>query len=107
MAELAEALDGRGRRRDALRAENERLAALGAPEDGGKVAAGPVQMRLDHLEGESGGGRRVEGVPAALEHCHPGRGREPVGRRDHPEGAAELRSRGEVVTTCEPYAALD
>ena len=33
--ELAEALDCRGGRRDPLRAEHDRLAALGAPEDSG------------------------------------------------------------------------
>ncbi len=95
VAERTEALDRRGGRRDPLRAQDERLAALGAPEDRGKIPAGAVQVRLDDLEGEAGGDRRVEGVPAALEHCHPCGGGEPVSRRDHPEGAPQLRSRRE------------
>ena len=95
MAELAEALDRRRRGRNPLRAEDERLAALGAPEHSGKISAGPVQVRLDDLQGEARGDGGVEGVPAALEHRHPGGGSEPVGRGDHAEGAAQLRSRRE------------
>ena len=95
MPELVEALDRRGRGRDALSAERERLTALRRPEHGGNLAAGPVQMRLDDLEDEAGGDGRVEGVAAALEHRHPGLRREPVRRRDHPEGAAKLGARGE------------
>src|SRR5437667_216639 len=50
MAYPAHALDRRGRGRDALRAEDERLAAFDGPEDGGQVAARPVQVRLDDLQ---------------------------------------------------------
>ena len=50
VSELAEAVDCRGRRGDPLRAEDERLLTLCAPEHDGEVAAGPVQVRLDHLE---------------------------------------------------------
>ena len=74
---------------------DERLAALGAPEHDGQVAAGPVQVRLDDLEREPGRDRGVEGVPAALEHRHAGGRREPVRRGDHPEGAAQLGARRE------------
>ena len=61
----------------------------------GQIAARPVQVRLDDLEREAGRDRGVERVAAALEHGHAGRRREPVGRRDHPEGAAQLRAGGE------------
>ena len=60
------------------------------PEDDRQVAAGAVQVRLDDLQREAGRDRGVERVAAALEHRHAGRGREPVRRRDHAEGAAQL-----------------
>src|SRR5439155_11438697 len=95
VTERAEAVDRRRSRRDALRAEDERLATFGAPEDRGQVAARPVRVRLDDLEREAGGDDGVEGVAAALEHGHPGCGGEPVGRGDHPERALQLGAGGE------------
>ena len=92
--EVVEALDRRGRRCDTLAAEREGLAAIDGPEERGDLATRPVQVRLHDLENEARRARRVEGVPAPLEHGHPGLGREPVRRRDHPEGAAELRAGG-------------
>ena len=91
VAELVVALDRRRAGRDALAAERNRLAAVDREEERRHLAAGPVQMRLDDLQRQAGGDRRVEGVAAALEHGHPGRGCEPVGRRDHAERAAQLR----------------
>ena len=91
----AEPLDRRRGRGDALPAERERLAALDRPEHRGHLAAGPVQVRLDDLQHEARRDGCIEGVAAALEHRHPGLGREPVRRRDHPEGAAQLRTGGE------------
>ncbi len=99
VAELVEALDRRRRRRDALPAQRERLAAIGRPEDGRHLAARPVQVRLDDLEHEARRDGGVEGVAAALEHGHPGLRREPVRRRDHPEGAAQLGARREHART--------
>ena len=93
--EVVEALDRRGRRCDTLAAERERLAAIDGPEERGHLATRPVQVRLHDLQHEAGRAGRVEGVPAPLEHGHPGLGREPVRRRDHPEGAAQLGPRGE------------
>ncbi len=89
VAARAESLDRRGRGRDALSAEDERPTGLGGPEDGGKITAGTVQVRLDDLQDEPGGARRVEGVPAALEHRHPRLAREPVCRSDRSEPAAQ------------------
>ena len=88
MAELVEALDRRRGGRHALAAERERLAALCRPEHGGHLTARPVQVRLDDLEHEARGDGCVERVASALEHGHAGLRREPVRRRDHPEGAA-------------------
>ena len=92
---LVEALDGRGRRCDALAADRDRLAAIDSPGDRGELASRPVQVRLDDLEHESRRAGGVERVPSPFEHRH-SRGRsEPVGRRDHPVGAAQLRPRRE------------
>ncbi len=104
MTALAKALDRRGARRDSLAADRERLAAIDAPHEGGQLAARPVQVRLDDLEDEPGRARGVECVATALEHGHPGRGREPVRRRDHPEGAAQLRTSGERQGRTTKYA---
>ena len=82
--------DRRRPRRRPLRAEHDRLVAPGRPEQRGQVAARAVQVRLDDLQRQPGGDRGVERVPAALEHRHAGRRREPVRRGDHAEGAAEL-----------------
>jgi len=72
MSERAIALDRRGRRGDALGAEDERLASPRAPEDRRKVAAGAVQVRLDDLQGQARGHGRIERVPPTLEDRHPG-----------------------------------
>jgi hypothetical protein len=90
VAERPEALDRRRRRGDALRAEHQRLAAPGRPEDDRQVAAGAVHVGLHHLQDEARGADRVEGVPAALEHRHAGLRGEPVSRRDRAERAAQL-----------------
>ena len=84
---VAIALDRRRARRGALRAEDDRLAA-GLPEQGRQVAARTVQVWLDDLQSEAGRDRGVERIPALLEQGHSRRRREPVGRGDHPEGAA-------------------
>src|SRR4029079_10280976 len=54
---------------------------------------GPFLGGRDALRHEPGRDRRVESVAAALERRHPRRGREPVRRGDHPEGASQLRPR--------------
>ena len=95
VAELVKALDRRGRRRDSLPAQRERLAALGGPEHGRNLAARSVQVRLDDLQHEPRRDGRIEGVAPALEHRHTRLRRKPVGRRDHPEGAAQLGTRRE------------
>src|SRR5207253_2177465 len=70
---VAVALDRRRARSDALRAEDERLAALRRPDDRGQVAARTVPVRLNDLERQAGGDGRVERVAALLEDRHPGR----------------------------------
>ena len=102
VAQLPEALDGRRGRGGALAADDQRLAALGTPQHDRQVAAGPVQMRLHDLEREAGRDRGVEGVAAAFEHRHAGRRGEPVRRRDHPEGAAQLGTRREAQRSAAP-----
>src|SRR5207248_1069597 len=47
-------------------------------------------MRLDDLQGEPDRDRRIERVAAALKHAHPDGGGQPMGRRNDPEGAADL-----------------
>ena len=74
VAELVVALDRRRAGRDALAAERDRLAAVDREEERRHLAARPVQVRLDDLQRQPGGDGRVEGVAAALEHRHPGRG---------------------------------
>ena len=66
----------------------------GAPSqsDQREIAARAVEVRLDDLERQPGRDRGVERVPAALEHGHPGRRRQPVRRGHHAEGAGELRT---------------
>ncbi len=81
---------------DTLSAEDERLVALHREEHGGNLPARPVQVRLDDLQREAGRHRRIERVPAALEHRHPDRRRQPVRRRDHAERSTQLRTRREL-----------
>ena len=85
MAQLAEALDRRRGRCDALAAEGQRLPAVRGVEQRRHLPARPVQVRFDDLERETRGHCGVERVAAPLEHCHAGRGGEPVCRRDHAE----------------------
>src|SRR5262249_36999740 len=61
------------------------------------VAAGPVEMRLDHLQREGGRDRGVEGVAALFQHRHTDGGADPVGRGDHPQRALDLPPRGERI----------
>ena len=78
-----------------LAAHDDRLAALGLVDDDRHVAAGPAQMRLDHLQRERRGDAGVEGVAAALQHAHADRGGDPVRGGDDAEGAVDLGPRGE------------
>ncbi len=93
---VAKVLDARSRRSGALTAQHGRALVLRGGEDGGHVPTRPVLVRFDDLEDEPRGGGSVEGVTAGLEGGHPRAGGEPVGGRDHPEGAEQLGSRGEV-----------
>src|SRR5205823_14533164 len=108
----AEALDAADRRRsgcDALAADHVTAPVFRAVDQDRGLAERAVQMRLDDLQREPNGDRRIEGVAAALEYAHPDGGSEPMGRRDNPEGAADLGARreaghqsfpGEVPVSC-------
>ena len=61
------------------------------------VAAGAVQVRLDHLQDEGGGDGGVERVAAFFQNPHPDRGCDPMRRSDDPECALDLRTGGECV----------
>jgi hypothetical protein len=93
--ERSKMIECRARRVGALAANNDRLLGVGALEDDRHFAAGAVEVRLDHLQHESSRDRRVKRVAAALEHRHAGGGREPMGRGDRPERAAQLGPGGE------------
>ena len=73
------------------------LAALQGrtPEDDGRVAAEPVLVGLDHLQGEGRGCGRVEGVATLLEARHGDGGGDPMSRGDDAEGALDLGPGGE------------
>ena len=103
--ELAEAFDRRGGRRGALRADHDDLVALGVVDDRGQISARTVQVGLDDLKREPRRGRGIEGVAAALEHRHPDGRRQPVRRRDHSEGPAELGPGREARHRANPRAA--
>ena len=98
----AEALivrDGRAHRRRTLAADHLDLvfALARVVHDDRHVAAGAVEMRLDHLQRERGRHRRVEGVAAALQDAHADRGRDPVRGGADAEGAVDLGPRGEGI----------
>ena len=97
--------DGGAGRHTPLPADHLRLAAPHVIENDRHVAARPVEVRLDHLQRERGRAGRVEGIAAALQDAHADRGRDPVGRGHHPEGALDLGARGEAVRIDEIHAA--
>ena len=83
--------------RRALAANHLGAAALDIVDDDRHVAAGPVQMRLDHLKRERSGTSGIEGIAAALQDAHADRRGDPVCGRHHAESALDLRTRGEPV----------
>ena len=88
--QVGEGVD-RGRlRRHPLATDDPRPPLLGIAQDDRHLAAGSIEVGLHHLQDETGGHRRVEGVAAALQHGHSGRRRQPVGRRHHAEGSAQF-----------------
>ena len=89
-AEALEAGDRRCGRRDALAADHVAAAVFRAVDEDRGFAERAVQMRLDDLQGEAGGDRRVKGIAALFEDAHRDRGGQPMGGRDDPEGAADL-----------------
>ena len=86
-------LDGRARRCGALPDEHLRPGILRGGEEAGHVTARPVEVRLDHVQHESAGDGRVEGVAAALEDGLGARAGEPVGRGAHAEAATQRGAR--------------
>jgi hypothetical protein len=95
-AELAEPRDRRGLGCNTLPA-NHVAAAIGlAPHQHRRLTERAVGARLDHLQCEAGGGRRVERVAAFFEHAHADGRSQPMGRGDDAEGAADLGSGGKA-----------
>ncbi len=88
-------LDRGAGRRHALSAQH-LGTTFGRLEDDRDLAAGPVQVGLDDLQGEACRHGGVEGVSAAFEYGHTGAAGQPVGGGDHTEVAAKLWSRGEA-----------
>jgi hypothetical protein len=54
------------------------------------IAAGPVEMRLDHLQGEGSGHRGVESIASLLKDRHADGGCDPVRGGDDTEGSFDL-----------------
>src|SRR5699024_8492811 len=69
---------------------------FGRLEDDRDLAAGPVQVGFDDLQGEACRHGGVEGVAATFEYVHTGAAGQPVGGGDHTEVAATLWSCGEA-----------
>lgn len=73
---------------DALAAENP-YGAVGRGDERRELPGGPVEVRLDDVQDETGGDGRVEGVAAVLQYGHGAAGGEPVRGGHHAEGALE------------------
>ena len=98
--------DGGAGRRRSLAADHLRLAALDVVDDDRHVAAGAVEMRLDHLQREGGRHRGIEGIAAVLQHRHADRGRDPVRRGDDAERAVDLGPGGEGIRIDDAHAVV-
>jgi hypothetical protein len=96
-AEAAVMRDGRLGRRGTLAADHLGLAGADIVNDDRHIPARTIEVGLHHLQREGGGDGGIEGVPASFKHRHADRGRDPVGRRHHAEGALNLGPGGERV----------
>jgi len=92
--------------RRTLPANHFRLAASRVVHDHRHVAAGAVEMRLDHLQGERGGDRGIEGVAAFFQRRHADSRRDPMSGRNDAEGPFDLRARRERVRIDDAHAAV-
>jgi hypothetical protein len=86
-----------------LTADDLDRVGAGVVQDDRNLAAGTVQVGLDHLQHEPRRDGGVEGIAALFQHRHASRGRQPVGRGDDAEGACDLRSGGERQGLAPPY----
>ena len=82
-------------RRAALAVDGAQLLRVLGPVQHRHFAARAVEMRLDDLQREAAGHRRIEGVAAALEHAHRHLRGDPVRRGGDAEGAGDFRAGGE------------
>ncbi len=96
-AQVAIVRNRRAGRRRTLAADDFRLAAAGIVDNHRNIAARTIQMRLDHLQGESGRDRGVKGVAAFLQDRHPHCRGNPVRRGDDAERAFDFRAGSERV----------
>src|SRR5438552_198407 len=85
------------RRRGPLTADYLGLAGAHGIDDDRHVAARSVQVRLDHLQRESGCNRGIEGITALFQRRHTDRGGDPVGGGDDAERAFDLGPRGKRI----------
>ena len=87
----------RGGRRTLAADDLDGSALAGVVDNDRHIAAGAVEMRLDHLQRERGGDRGIEGVAALLQDSHAHGGGDPMGRRDDAESALDLGPGGEGI----------
>ena len=87
---VAVILDGGAGGRRPLPADHFGLAAPDIVQDHGHITARTIKMRLDHLQGERGRDRGVEGVAALFQDAHADGCRDPVRRGDDAEGALDF-----------------
>lgn len=73
-AQLAEGVHGGGLADPALAGDRVDRAIGGAVDEDGYLAANPVEVRLNQVEGKAGGDRGVDGIPAAVEQALTGAG---------------------------------
>ena len=105
-AQGMEGVDGGRRGRRALSADDPQPFLVRAPDERRHVAAGSVQVRLDHLQRETGRDRRVEGVAALFQHGHGGGRRQPVRRGGDAESAEQFGARSEHGAPLYPVTRL-
>jgi hypothetical protein len=94
----------------ALPAYHLQPAARNIPQHDRDLATQSVQMRLNHLQNESGGDGGIECVASLFQDRHSALSRKPVGRAHHAKGSLQLGARCErhsLMITTRNYPAHD